>query len=129
MVWSLGVEVITPFISAIISLLLTSIIGAFVWYFRKYVVSQIEANSRHRRRAEGENPYKESGKLDRLEYSVDQLRETSKQEQSETRERLYYITEYVANVGDAINRSGIEQTVDAPDREYPDFYDRGDGDE
>lgn len=125
----LQIEFWSAVFSAIVSLLATGIIGAFVWYFRKYVISEIEANSAHRRRAEGENPYEDEGKLDRVEERLNEMQTNREEEHAETRQQLEFLTEYIQRIAAAINREVEGAEVRNPKTNEPDFYRGGDSDD
>lgn len=126
---SFGLEIILALISAIFSVVLAAVVSVFVWYFRKYVLSEIERNSEFRRYAGGVDAYEnDGGKLETLAELSEEMRD----QHQDANRRLDFLVAYVRSMGDAIRQSGIE--FEEPDPEDPlnrkgDFYRGGDAEE
>lgn len=127
-----GAQLIASVISAVTSILLTGTVGAVAWYFRKYIVSEIEKNSKHRRRAEGEDPHEDKGKLDHLDDRLDEMEAHREEEHEEVRENLRYLAQYLRNLKTALRASGLTAEVEEPDHDGPGYLrggSRGDSDD
>lgn len=123
---SVGADLTVQVVSVVLSFLLTCIVGGFVWYFRKYVISEIEENSAHRRRAEGENPYKDTGRLDRIDEHLDGMEQRREKEHREVRQQLKHLREHLRRVAAALNQRFDDDEVTNPETGEPDYF-RGDG--
>lgn len=111
---AIGPQLVVSIIAAVFSVTLTGLFGAFAWYFHKYVLGEIERNSEFRRYVGGEAGIESDG------GEIDSLRSLSgemNKQHSELSHRMDYLTAYVRNMGDALDRQGIH--FEEPDRSEP----------
>lgn len=122
-----SIELILAGVSAFFSVVLTAVVGIIGWYFRKYVLSEVEENSAFRRYLMGEGKIEESkGRINDFERRFDRIENKMDTEHSEVRERLVYLTMFVETLYSAVNRE-LDADVDPPDPQFDRDFTRGGG--
>jgi len=119
---SIGPELIVASISAAFSVLLTAIVSYIAWRGESHL-SEVERNTQFRRFMTGaETLERDKGQLSEINERFDEMRAERKQEHAETREqleeieeRMAYLTQFVRNIGSAINRSDLDDGVSEPE--------------
>jgi len=119
---SIGPELIVASISAAFSVLLTGIVSYIAWRGKGFL-GEVERNTQFRRFMTGaETLERDKGQLSEINQRFDEMQAERKQEHAETREqleeieeRVAYLTQFVRNIGSAINRSDLDDEVSEPE--------------
>jgi TolA-binding protein len=119
---SIGPELIIASISAAFSVLLTAIVSYIAWRGKDHI-REVERNTQFRRFMTGaETLERDKGQLSEINERFDEMRAERKQEHAETREqleeieeRMAYLTQFIRNIGSAINRSDLDDGVYEPE--------------
>lgn len=122
-------QLIVSLIGAILSVFIAGVLTITGWYFRKYVISQVEKNSAMRRYLVGEERLDMSeGELTIMDTKFEEMLSEQRADHEEVRQWLLYLSNYIDQLATALE-THTEAEIEPPNGRPPDPWGGSDGSE